>query len=95
MRIKSFIAKLITVLILSLTLMIPFVIQPAQASVDYWTTKAPMLTARTLLEVAVVNDKIMPLAATPTALTLPKNTTQQQTHGQPKQPCPPQDLALQ
>ncbi len=58
MQPESSLAKLSTVLILSLTLMIPFVIQPAQASEDFWTTKAPMPTARTLLGVAVVNDKI-------------------------------------
>ena len=62
---KSSIAKLSTALILSLTLMIPFVIQPAQASEDFWTTKAPMPTARTLLGVAVVNDKIYAIGGLP------------------------------
>ena len=63
MRIKSFIVKLSAVLILSLTLMIPFIIELAQASMDFWTPKAPLPTARTLLEVAVVNDKISAIAA--------------------------------
>ena len=49
--------------------MAPFVIQPAQASEDFWTTKAPLPTARTLSRVSLVNNKIYaPLAATPDRL---------------------------
>ena len=68
MQLKPFIAKLSTVLILSLTLLIPFVIQSAQASEDSWTTKAPMPTARTLLGAAVVNDKIYAIGGYPNRL---------------------------